>query len=142
MWLAFFFFFQAEDGIRDYKVTGVQTCALPICQPALVSEFPTMAARLARRDEVDAAVARWVAALDVTEALARLDAAEVPCSRVASVRDIFDDAQVHARGNILELASPLGGLLQMVGVVPRLSAPPGEVRHPGPLEVGADNEEI
>src|SRR2546426_5650419 len=33
----FFFFFQAEDGIRDYKVTGVQTCALPIffhaCRP-------------------------------------------------------------------------------------------------------------
>ena len=26
----FIFFFQAEDGIRDYKVTGVQTCALPI----------------------------------------------------------------------------------------------------------------
>src|ERR1039457_1234517 len=26
----FLFFFQAEDGIRDYKVTGVQTCALPI----------------------------------------------------------------------------------------------------------------
>src|SRR5215467_13703606 len=28
--VSFFFFFQAEDGIRDYKVTGVQTCALPI----------------------------------------------------------------------------------------------------------------
>src|SRR5256885_13763594 len=27
---ALIFFFQAEDGIRDYKVTGVQTCALPI----------------------------------------------------------------------------------------------------------------
>src|SRR5947209_8971538 len=27
----FFFFFQAEDGIRDIGVTGVQTCALPIC---------------------------------------------------------------------------------------------------------------
>src|SRR6266511_5761826 len=26
----FFFFFQAEDGIRDFRVTGVQTCALPI----------------------------------------------------------------------------------------------------------------
>src|SRR5258706_5043509 len=26
-----FFFFQAEDGIRDWSVTGVQTCALPIC---------------------------------------------------------------------------------------------------------------
>src|SRR5256885_3227356 len=32
----FVFFFQAEDGIRDYKVTGVQTCALPIyAHPAI-----------------------------------------------------------------------------------------------------------
>src|SRR6266581_7397231 len=30
MVLLFFFFFQAEDGIRDGRVTGVQTCALPI----------------------------------------------------------------------------------------------------------------
>src|ERR1019366_4958354 len=28
--ICFFFFFQAEDGIRDWSVTGVQTCALPI----------------------------------------------------------------------------------------------------------------
>src|SRR5436305_4464269 len=42
--LCFFFFFQAEDGIRDADVTGVQTCALPIsgdaqgvrCQPGLL----------------------------------------------------------------------------------------------------------
>ena len=34
----FCFFFQAEDGIRDYKVTGVQTCALPIlCSPIAIS---------------------------------------------------------------------------------------------------------
>ena len=32
----FYFFFQAEDGIRDYEVTGVQTCALPICLVAPV----------------------------------------------------------------------------------------------------------
>src|SRR5262249_59770663 len=31
MWCRYFFFFQAEDGIRDWSVTGVQTCALPIC---------------------------------------------------------------------------------------------------------------
>src|SRR2546430_9963915 len=31
----FFFFFQAEDGIRDLTVTGVQTCALPIFDPGL-----------------------------------------------------------------------------------------------------------
>src|SRR5579883_399412 len=30
MGIFFFFFFQAEDGIRDFHVTGVQTCALPI----------------------------------------------------------------------------------------------------------------
>src|SRR5256885_17113415 len=34
-----FFFFQAEDGIRDYKVTGVQTCALPICGVCLCSQL-------------------------------------------------------------------------------------------------------
>src|SRR6478609_10861463 len=33
----FFFFFQAEDGIRDKLVTGVQTCALPISAPGLLS---------------------------------------------------------------------------------------------------------
>src|SRR5207237_6398866 len=32
-----FFFFQAEDGIRDSSVTGVQTCALPICRSAVVT---------------------------------------------------------------------------------------------------------
>src|SRR5690554_7038247 len=35
----FFFFFQAEDGIRDADVTGVQTCALPI---SLLQRFPGM----------------------------------------------------------------------------------------------------
>lgn len=111
-------------------------------EPALVERYPTMASRLAHRDEVDAAVQRWVGALPAVEALARLDAAEVPCSRVASVRDIFEDAQVRARGNVQAIPSPLGGLLHMPGVVPRLTATPGEVRHAGPLVVGQDNEEI
>src|SRR5699024_1831139 len=31
-----FFFFQAEDGIRDRNVTGVQTCALPICDAVVL----------------------------------------------------------------------------------------------------------
>src|SRR2546422_8387671 len=33
--ILYFFFFQAEDGIRDVAVTGVQTCALPISSPGL-----------------------------------------------------------------------------------------------------------
>src|SRR5256885_12955414 len=36
---AVFFFFQAEDGIRDYRVTGVQPCALPICNPQSASHI-------------------------------------------------------------------------------------------------------
>src|SRR5258706_7112975 len=34
-----FFFFQAEDGIRDWSVTGVQTCALPISLHGLLGLF-------------------------------------------------------------------------------------------------------
>src|SRR5437763_8342845 len=33
------FFFQAEDGIRDTSVTGVQTCALPICRRRIAAEL-------------------------------------------------------------------------------------------------------
>src|ERR1022692_4990481 len=36
IFVCIFFFFQAEDGIRDYKVTGVQTCALPIWSRIIV----------------------------------------------------------------------------------------------------------
>src|SRR2546422_9850454 len=44
---SFFFFFQAEDGIRDVAVTGVQTCALALCVRVL--------------DAQSAADARWIA---------------------------------------------------------------------------------
>src|SRR2546430_5268785 len=36
---SFFFFFQAEDGIRDLTVTGVQTCALPIWARLMKEQF-------------------------------------------------------------------------------------------------------
>src|SRR2546427_8437449 len=50
----FFFFFQAEDGIRDLTVTGVQTCALPIfvSHLVLVGSAPAGAPRRGR-------CARW-----------------------------------------------------------------------------------
>src|SRR3712207_7174093 len=37
----FFFFFQAEDGIRDIGVTGVQTCALPISSITMLPDWIT-----------------------------------------------------------------------------------------------------
>src|SRR2546422_609647 len=45
----FFFFFKAEDGIRDVAVTGVQTCALPICQALQLGHERRIAARPPRR---------------------------------------------------------------------------------------------
>src|SRR5687767_15643276 len=59
-----FFFFQAEDGIRDKLVTGVQTCALPIWRPAgkgliEIAGVPTevLIAFSKRRSEIEAAMA-------------------------------------------------------------------------------------
>src|SRR5215203_6688337 len=40
--VSFFFFFQAEDGIRDIGVTGVQTCALPICTVSISGVYGGM----------------------------------------------------------------------------------------------------
>src|SRR6266850_3232731 len=55
-----FFFFQAEDGIRDYKVTGVQTCALPISALARLARARDDEGRARRRarDGVAEAVER------------------------------------------------------------------------------------
>src|SRR5437016_8112534 len=47
-----FFFFQAEDGIRDWSVTGVQTCALPICSWHDHPRAEQGAKRLELRDHV------------------------------------------------------------------------------------------
>ena len=84
----------------------------------------------------------WVGARDATEALAALDAAEVPCALVNSVRDLFEDPQIKARENIVAVPDPRLGTVQMPAVVPRLTATPGEIRHAGPRELGRDNEEI
>src|SRR5256885_16645405 len=53
-WIFIFFFFQAEDGIRDYKVTGVQTCALPISPVVKVGNLEPVREFLHVRDVVDA----------------------------------------------------------------------------------------
>src|SRR5437764_6305031 len=45
----FFFFFKEEDGIRDTSVTGVQTCALPICSRRGPTGSPRWSGRTPRR---------------------------------------------------------------------------------------------
>src|SRR5256884_6837025 len=48
-----FFFFQAEDGIRDVAVTGVQTCALPIFGEPIESELAVTLEAFGRKPAVD-----------------------------------------------------------------------------------------
>src|SRR5207248_8863918 len=69
----FFFFFQAEDGIRDRTVTGVQTCALPILLISLgartglfeaAAREPATNAKLAGRAGLhERYVHKWLAAM-------------------------------------------------------------------------------
>src|SRR2546426_6969693 len=61
------FFFQAEDGIRDYKVTGVQTCALPILIVLAVAFLSIQGVGLRGRQAwhylragLDAALSAWL----------------------------------------------------------------------------------
>src|SRR5690606_40268817 len=59
------FFLQAEDGIRDFHVTGVQTCALPIyaltgSDVEVIEDF-SIASRQRIRDEIDDQVAQFLA---------------------------------------------------------------------------------
>src|SRR5437773_6808634 len=58
-----FFFFQAEDGIRDRDVTGVQTCALPISVRRVIASFAAHAANRAnlviKQHPLDSGLTNW-----------------------------------------------------------------------------------
>jgi crotonobetainyl-CoA:carnitine CoA-transferase CaiB-like acyl-CoA transferase len=88
--------------------------------------------RVARNDELDAAIAGWSGALPIAEVLARLDAAEVPAGRIYSVADIAADPHYQARDMLLDETLPDGTVVKMPGITPKLSATPGQVNWRGP----------
>jgi crotonobetainyl-CoA:carnitine CoA-transferase CaiB-like acyl-CoA transferase len=61
-----------------------------------------------------------------------MDAAGVPAGRIYSVRDIVADPHYNARGMILPVTLPDGTEVRMPGIVPKLSATPGQVSWQGP----------
>src|SRR5256886_11267211 len=77
-----FFFFQAEDGIRDLTVTGVQTCALPI--------FPVLAARDDRKPREPGEEGIRLR-LDGRERLVHAPAVERPRLGVPALRELGDE---------------------------------------------------
>src|SRR3989442_6730563 len=73
-WWTFVFFFQAEDGIRDADVTGVQTCALPISQPPHLGQKRGQDVLFVAPDEVVAPLRVMTGRRELQRALALLRA--------------------------------------------------------------------
>jgi crotonobetainyl-CoA:carnitine CoA-transferase CaiB-like acyl-CoA transferase len=88
--------------------------------------------RVARADELDAAIAAWTRTCSRDEALAVLDAARVPAGKIYSVADIASDPQYAARDMIVDTPTSDGRPLKAPGIVPKLSATPGGIAHAAP----------
>src|SRR2546421_3961409 len=105
----FFFFFQAEDGIRDLIVTGVQTCALPISLDAF------------RSGEADVLVATDIAARGIdVDGIRMVVNFDVPHEAEVYVHRVGRTARAGARGLALTLLSPdewllMGDIEKLVG---------------------------
>ena len=102
--------------------------------PHFVTEewFATAATRAEHVDELDEAVAAWVAShplATVVDACERAGAAVAP---VLSIQDLVADPQVVARGTFTEVQDPELGPLLMPDIAPRLSGTPGGIRTTGP----------
>ncbi len=90
---------------------------------------------------LDAQISAWSSGFEGTELEAMLLAAEVPSSRVYTIADIYQDPHFAAREMLQQVPHPKLGHTTQVGVVPRLSATPGQIRHTGPA-LGADTDAV
>jgi crotonobetainyl-CoA:carnitine CoA-transferase CaiB-like acyl-CoA transferase len=109
----------------------------------LVSEpwFATGAGRAAHVDEIDAAVAAWIAARDRDEVVAAFEAAEAAIAPVYDASDIVADPQLAALGAIAAVADDDLGTVRMPNVVARLSETPGRIDRAGAAH-GADTVDV
>ena len=99
------------------------------------------AGRVARVEEIDAAIGAWTKARTVTEVLEVLDRAGVPAGRIYTVADIAADPHYAARGMLQQVRLDDGDLLTVPGVVPKLSRTPGGQRRNAPA-LGQDTDAV
>lgn len=81
---------------------------------------------------IDEAIAAWTGSRRIDEVLEILEGAEVPAGRIYSAPDIVADPHYQAREMLLDTTLPDGATLKMPGIVPKLSATPGQVNWQGP----------
>ncbi len=101
----------------------------------------TNAGRVARVQEIDTAIGAWAQTRSVAEALATLQAAQVPVGRVYTAKDIAEDPHYRARGMIERITTADGLSLDVPGVVPKLSLTPGRIDRLAPT-LGQDTEAV
>ena len=86
------------------------------------------AGRVARVEEIDAAIGAWTAPRTVAAVLDALHAAGVPGGRVYTAKDIAEDPHYRARGMIQRITTADGFELEVPGIVPKLGLTPGAIR--------------
>ncbi len=97
--------------------------------------------RVARVDEIDAAIGQWTATLTVDKVLAALDSAGVPAGRIYTVADIAADPHYQARGMIGSVQMDDGSALAVPGICPKLSITPGQHHRNAPA-LGQDTDAV
>jgi crotonobetainyl-CoA:carnitine CoA-transferase CaiB-like acyl-CoA transferase len=109
----------------------------------LVAEpwFGTGAGRVDHVDEIDAAVATWIAERPRAEVLAAFESAEAAIAPIYDARDALSDPQLEALESIVSLDDDELGPVKLTNVISRLSETPGEIRHTGGRH-GADTETV
>ena len=110
-------------------------------RPELAAEFRTSAIRVQNREHVNALVAQWMSERSLVDVITTTRDGGVPCAQIYSIKEIFEDEQYKARGNLLHIHDPRVGDLVVPGPVPLLSETPPTFRHAG-RALGADNEEV
>jgi len=99
------------------------------------------AGRVARVQEIDAAIGAWTQARGIAEVLEQLGAARVPAGRVYTAKDICEDPHYRARDMILQQPTRDGYSVEVPGIVPKLSGTPGTVRTSAP-GLGDDTDAV
>jgi formyl-CoA transferase len=97
--------------------------------------------RVARIDEIDAAIGGWTSEHSLAQVLDAMRRADVPVEKIYSAADILADPHYRARGMIEPVTLPDGAKVDIPGIVPRLSATPGVTRWLGP-RLGAHVEPV
>jgi formyl-CoA transferase len=99
------------------------------------------AGRVPRTQEIDDAIQAWCSSQRIDTALAVLQAADVPVSKIYSVRDMMQDPQFLARQMFEQHLFSDGTLVKLPAVTPKLSETPGGTRWIGP-ELGEHTDEV